>query len=147
MIIDPFIVFIIPPGLTPLGIHGPNTTIQIQDTCKFLCTFTDSPSMVLNFLVHILGVGLFFDATDHLRLGIGLVFEGLLLGVLLFGCGTVSALLVGFLVLGVVDDLIGGNFNLFEDLLFIGLGLYFYCLVYHIAKLVVSLIQFLIPLD
>ena len=94
-------------GLRPLAICSTNTTIEVEDAGEFLGTLADSTSVVLDLLVHVLGVGLLVDAADGLGM-VGGGGEGLLLLVGgWFGLRTVVALFEGFLVLGVVDDLVG----------------------------------------
>lgn len=53
----------------------------------------------------------------------------------------VEPLFVDFFVLDLVDDLVGADFDFFEDVIFVGLGLYFDGFVDHVTKLSIALVE------
>jgi hypothetical protein len=77
--------------------------------------------MGLNLFIHVLGVGFFLDSAGD----IGLLTERVILvgvvvrKVLLLRRFAVETLLICFLVFNVVDDLVGGDLYLFEDVLLV----------------------------
>ncbi len=136
-------------GPSPSAVRSPDSTVQIKNPSKFLRTLTDSPAMGLNLFIHVFGVGFFLDSTGDIRLlAEGVVLVGVVMGeVLLLRGFAVETLFVGFLVFDVVDDLVGGDLYLFEDVLLVGLGLDLDCLVDHVAQLAVSFVQLSVSLD
>lgn len=134
---------------SPAAVSSPNFTVQIQNPSKFLRTLTDSPSMGLDLFIHVLGVGFFLDSAGDIGLlAEGVVLVGVVTGeVFLLGGFAVETLFIGFLVFDVVDDLVGGDLYLFEDVLLVGLGLDLDRLVDHVAQLAVSFVQLSVSLD
>lgn len=150
MTVNPLIVLVITHPLCFPPIRCPDATLQIKYPCKFLGTFAHPSPVGLDFLVHVLGVGLLLNPAQGL---VWVLTErmGWQVGLLGGGLGgrrwAVKPLLVGFLVLGVVYDLIRGHFDLFQNVLLVGLRLNLNSLIYHITKLPVPLIQLLVPLN
>ncbi len=150
--VDPLIVFVIGPAtdwVIPSGVGGPYSTVQIKNTCKFLCTIADSFAMGVNFFVHVFGVGLFISTAGQLW-GLGVILLILVMRWKVIFSGwrfAVKSLFVCFLILNFVNDLVGADLNFFKDGVLVGLGLYFYGLIDHITELSISVIKLFISFD